>query len=91
MPGGMCLLLQVVVLVEFGGMGDLGELCALCTLGLNKVLQQFLGEYTTGGEVVMISFQSIQCGIQAGGQTLQLLFFFLFFELLLLCLFSNFS
>ena len=31
------LILQVVVLVEFGGMGDRAQLCALGTLGLNEV------------------------------------------------------
>ena len=72
MPGGVCLILQVVVLVEFGGMGDLRELCALCTLGLNEVAQQFLGEDTAYGQVIVVSFQGIQSILQADGQTLQL-------------------
>ena len=42
-------------------MRDLGHLAALGALDLNKVLKQLLGEYATGGEVIVIGLQCIKC------------------------------
>ena len=58
-------------------MGNLAELSAFGALGLDEVLQQDFGEDTAGGEVIVVSLQSIQCLVQRGGQALQLLLFLL--------------
>ena len=61
--------LQVVVQVELHRMGNGADAAALLTLGGNQLLQQLLREDTAHSQVVMVSLQSIQSLLQAGGQT----------------------
>ena len=37
-----------------------GQFAALSPLGLDEILQQFLGEDTAGSQIVVVCFQSIQ-------------------------------
>ena len=53
-------------------MGNLAHLQALFALNGNEVLDQMLGEYAAGSQIVVICLQRIQSLLQAGGQALQL-------------------
>ena len=69
--------LQVVIALKFGRMRNGCHLAALFPLGLDEVLQQNLGEDTTGSQISVIGFQSVQSGFQRSRQALQLLLLFL--------------
>ena len=64
--------LQIIILIELGGMRDLGQLGALGSLVLDEVLQKLLGEHTAHGQVVVVGLQGIQSLGEAGGKTLEL-------------------
>ena len=52
--------LQIIILIELGGMRNLRKLGALGSLVLDEVPQQLLGEHTACGQVVVIGLQGIQ-------------------------------
>ena len=60
---------QVVVTVEFRGIGDFGKLAAFLALSRDEVFQQRLGEHAASGEIIVIRLQSVQRILQTGGQT----------------------
>ncbi len=51
-------------------------MCAFGALGLDKVLKQFLEEYTAGGQIIVILLQRIQRLFQGGKQTPEFCLFF---------------
>ena len=65
-------MLQVEVLLEFSGMGDLSQLGALGPLGLQEVADQLLGEDAALGEIGVIRLQGVQGLLQTGGQLVEL-------------------
>ena len=64
--------LKVIILFKLCGSRNLSEFSALCTLGLNEVLNEFFGEYSAFGKILIILFQAIKSFIKRYGKSLKL-------------------
>ena len=63
---------EIIIFLELGRVGNLGELQALGAFALDEVRDQLLREDVPGGEVVVILLQRVQRLLQRGGQLVQL-------------------
>ena len=67
--------LQIIILIKLCGVRNLGHLATLCSLGLDKVLDELLGEYAARGEVVVVTFERVKRVLESCGKVAELCLF----------------
>ena len=67
--------LQVVILIEFGGVRDGSELPAFLALDFYEILNELLGENTACSEVIVVLFECVESLVKRGGKVAELSLF----------------